>query len=113
ALAAKARAQGIALRATAVTGFENDGSRITVSLGDGSVSASLLVAADGAKSRVREQAGIASHGWNYGQSAIVTTVAHERPHNGRAEEHFLPAGPFAILPLQNNRYSIVWTESAA
>jgi 2-octaprenyl-6-methoxyphenol hydroxylase len=114
ALAAKAREQGVELRATPVTGFENEASRITVSLGDGeSVSASLLVAADGAKSRVREQAGIATHGWTYGQLAIVTTVAHERPHNGRAEEHFLPAGPFAILPLKGNRSSLVWTETDA
>ena len=50
------------------------------------------------------------HGWNYGQSAIVTTVAHERDHQGRAEEHFLPAGPFATLPLKGNRSSLVWTE---
>jgi 2-octaprenyl-6-methoxyphenol hydroxylase len=113
ALAAEARAQGIALRATAVTGFEYRGGRIAVSLGDGDVSASLLVAADGARSGVREQAGIATHGWSYGQSAIVTTVAHERPHNGRAEEHFLPAGPFAILPLKGNRSSLVWTETDA
>jgi|ERR1043165_3728451 2-octaprenyl-6-methoxyphenol hydroxylase len=114
ALAAQARAQGIELHATAVTGFEHDGECIRVSLNDNAqVSASLLVAADGAKSRLREQAGIATHGWNYGQSAIVTTVAHEREHNGRAEEHFLPAGPFAILPLTGNRSSLVWTETDA
>jgi 2-octaprenyl-6-methoxyphenol hydroxylase len=53
------------------------------------------------------------HGWNYGQSAIVINVSHERSHNGRAVEHFLPAGPFAILPLKGNRSSIVWTETAA
>ena len=52
-------------------------------------------------------------GWNYGQSAIVINVAHERDHEGRAEEHFLPAGPFAILPLKGRRSSIVWTEAAA
>ena len=93
ALAAQARAEGIELRATTVTGFENHGGRIVVSFGDGRVTAAtLLVAADGARSGVREQAGIATHGWSYGQSAIVTTVAHERAHNGRAEEHFLPAG---------------------
>jgi 2-octaprenyl-6-methoxyphenol hydroxylase len=51
--------------------------------------------------------------WQYGQSGIVCTVAHERPHGGRAEEHFLPAGPFAILPLTGNRSSIVWTERTA
>src|SRR3954453_12303700 len=113
ALAAKARAQGIHLRATAVTDFDYEGSRIAVSLGGGKISAALLVAADGAKSRIREQAGIATHGWNYGQSAIVTTVAHERPHQGRAVEHFLPAGPFAILPLKGNRSSLVWTETDA
>ncbi|HWP17155.1 MAG TPA: ubiquinone biosynthesis hydroxylase [Xanthobacteraceae bacterium] len=111
ALAAKAHEQGIELRATALTGFEYRGARIDVSLGDGDVSAVLLVAADGAKSRVREQAGISTHGWNYGQSAIVTTVAHERPHEGRAIEHFLPAGPFAILPLTGDRSSLVWTET--
>ena len=53
------------------------------------------------------------HGWSYGQSAIVTNVGHERDHNGRAEEHFLPAGPFAILPLTGRRSSIVWTETTA
>jgi 2-octaprenyl-6-methoxyphenol hydroxylase len=111
ALAGKARGAGIDLRATTVTGFANDG-RVDVSFADGgTVSAALLVAADGAKSRVRERAGIATHGWSYGQSAIVTTVAHERSHNGRAEEHFLPAGPFAILPLTGNRSSLVWTET--
>jgi 2-octaprenyl-6-methoxyphenol hydroxylase len=70
----------------------------------------LLVAADGARSRLRERAGIATYGWSYGQSAIATTVTHERSHQGRAEEHFLPSGPFAILPLRHNRSSIVWTE---
>jgi 2-octaprenyl-6-methoxyphenol hydroxylase len=74
------------------------------------VVARLLVAADGAHSKIRERADIASHGWSYDQSAIVTTVAHERDHHGRAEEHFLPAGPFAILPLTGRRSSIVWTE---
>ena len=71
-----------------------------------------LVGADGAHSLIREQAGIANYGWNYDQAAIVTTVAHEREHDGRAEEHFLPAGPFAILPLTGKRCSIVWTENA-
>jgi 2-octaprenyl-6-methoxyphenol hydroxylase len=113
ALAAKAREQGIELRPTIVRHFAYSG-RIVVTFGDGSeVPAALLVAADGARSSVREQAGIATHGWNYGQSAIVTTVAHERDHNGRAEEHFLPAGPFAILPLKGRRSSLVWTETDA
>jgi 2-octaprenyl-6-methoxyphenol hydroxylase len=111
ALVAKARALGVDLRATAVKEFANTAMTIDVALADGSeISARLLVGADGARSSIREQAGIASHGWNYDQSAIVCTVAHERDHHGRAEEHFLPAGPFAILPLTGKRSSIVWTE---
>lgn len=114
ALLAKARELGIDLRTAAVTEFAADDARIDVTLSVGTkVSARLLVAADGARSRIRERAGIATHGWSYGQSAIATTVAHERPHQGRAEEHFLPSGPFAILPLAGNRSSIVWTEASA
>ena len=112
ALVAKAKELGIDLRATAVAGFEHGKNRVDVRLANGALlSARLLVGADGGKSQIREQAGIATHGWSYDQSAIVTTVAHERPHNGRAEEHFLPSGPFAILPLTGNRASIVWTET--
>jgi 2-octaprenyl-6-methoxyphenol hydroxylase len=85
-----------------------------VRLSDGSqLAARLLVAADGARSGIRSRAGIATHGWTYDQTAIVVNVQHERDHQGRAEEHFLPAGPFAILPLKNRRASIVWTESKA
>jgi len=113
ALAAKARDQGIELQATTIRGFHTDG-RIVAEFADGNMtSAALLVAADGANSVIREQCGIATRGWSYGQSAIVTTVAHERDHNGRAEEHFLPAGPFAILPLTGRRSSLVWTETDA
>jgi 2-octaprenyl-6-methoxyphenol hydroxylase len=113
ALVAKAKALGVDLRATAVKGFENTAKTIDVALADGAtISARLLVGADGARSSIREHAGIATHGWNYDQSAIVCTVAHEREHHGRAEEHFLPAGPFAILPLTGKRASIVWTENA-
>jgi 2-octaprenyl-6-methoxyphenol hydroxylase len=72
--------------------------------------ARLLIAADGVKSRLRDLAGINTVSWSYGQSGIVATVSHERPHGGRAEEHFLPSGPFAMLPLLGNRSSLVWTE---
>jgi 2-octaprenyl-6-methoxyphenol hydroxylase len=111
ALVTRAEAHGIDLRATAVTSYHANEGGVDVTLADGSViAASLLVAADGARSRLRERAGIATHGWDYDQSGIVVTVGHERDHHGRAEEHFLPAGPFAILPLTGNRSSLVWTE---
>ena len=74
------------------------------------LAARLLVAADGARSRLRAFAGISTVGWSYGQSGIVATVEHERDHGGRAEEHFLPGGPFAILPLKGRQASLVWTE---
>ena len=113
ALAEKAKSLGVELRATPVAGFAAEANSIKVQFaGDETIAARLLVGADGAHSLIRERAGIATHGWNYDQSAIVTTVAHERDHNGRAEEHFLPAGPFAILPLTGRRCSIVWTETS-
>lgn len=93
------------------TGFRNTGPSADLSLSDGSVvSARLVVACDGVRSKLRDMAGIKTVTWDYGQSGIVTTVEHERPHDGCAEEHFLPAGPFAILPLKGNRSSLVWTE---
>jgi 2-octaprenyl-6-methoxyphenol hydroxylase len=111
ALVAQARTDGVELRADAVAGFESGADRIGVRLAGGTtMTARLLVAADGARSAIRETAGIKSVGWDYGQSGIVTTVKHERDHHGRAEEHFLPAGPFAILPMKGRRSSIVWTE---
>jgi len=112
ALADKAREEGVDLRPAAVADFETVSDGIQVRLSDGEVHARLLVAADGARSKIRERAGIATHGWNYDQAGIVATVAHERDHGGRAEEHFLPAGPFAVLPLKGNRSSIVWTEES-
>jgi 2-octaprenyl-6-methoxyphenol hydroxylase len=114
ALIERAAADGVVLASASVAGFAVAPAGIAVGLSDGAtVAARLLVAADGARSSLREQAGIGTVGWSYGQSAIVTTVEHERDHHGRAVEHFLPAGPFAILPLPGRRSSIVWTEIAA
>jgi 2-octaprenyl-6-methoxyphenol hydroxylase len=114
ALTRHAEANGVDLRATAVSSYDTGADGVDVRLADGSlIEAALLIAADGARSKLRERAGIATHGWEYDQSGIVVTVAHERDHGGRAEEHFLPAGPFAILPLKGKRSSLVWTERRA
>src|SRR6202140_604043 len=82
ALVARAEGQGVDLRAPAVPGFDARSDGVDVTLADGSVvEASLLVAADGARSKLRERAGIATHGWEYDQSGIVVTVGHERDHH--------------------------------
>lgn len=73
--------------------------------------AALVIGADGRGSPTRDAAGLKLQGWAYKQSAITLTVAHELPHGGMAEEHFTPTGVFAILPLQGNRSSLVWTEN--
>lgn len=94
--------------------YETDAFGVQAQLKSGkTLCAPLLVAADGKRSRLREQAGIKCIGWSYPQRGIVVTVAHERPHHGKAVQHFLPAGPFAMLPLKGNRSSIVWTEDEA
>ena len=91
--------------------FEATGTDIRVVFGSGGERRPrLLVAADGIRSRLRGLAGIRTVSWSYPQIAIVATVRHERPHGGKAIEHFLPNGPFAILPLSGNRSSLVWTE---
>jgi 2-octaprenyl-6-methoxyphenol hydroxylase len=83
----------------------------TMSLSNGqTIESPLAVAAEGRESPLREAQGIRSVAWDYPQIGIVVTVEHERPHNGVAYEHFLPTGPFAILPMTGNRSSLVWTE---
>ena len=77
-----------------------------------SLQAMLVIAADGRDSPLRTAAGIETLRWSYPQTAIVCAVAHELPHRGVAYEHFMPAGPFAILPMTGRRSSIVWTERA-
>jgi 2-octaprenyl-6-methoxyphenol hydroxylase len=85
-----------------------------ITLSDGTeIAAPLAIAAEGRESALRESQGIGITGWDYGQTGIVTTVGHERPHHGVAYEQFLPTGPFAILPMTGNRASLVWTEEAS
>ncbi len=69
----------------------------------------LMVAADGPRSRLREQAQIPTFGWQYWQSCVTTVLATEKFHANTAYERFWPSGPFAILPLADGRCQIVWT----
>jgi 2-octaprenyl-6-methoxyphenol hydroxylase len=93
------------------SGLVTDASGVSLVLKDNrSIRAALVVAADGRGSSLREAAGIKVVGWHYPQVGIAATVAHERPHRGAAVQHFLPAGPFAMLPLKGNRSCITWTE---
>lgn len=107
-----AKAPGVTFLATeTVLSFETRPSGVSVVLAGGeTIEGSLLVAADGKKSALRRMAGIKTIGWSYDQAGIVATLGFERTHGGRAIQHFLPAGPFAILPLTDNRVSLVWTE---
>lgn len=97
-----------------VVDHDCEGPVATVTLEDGEqIRATVLIACDGRGSPIAKRAGIKRMGWAYGQTGLVCAVAHELPHNGVAYEHFLPSGPFAILPLKGNRCSLVWTETDA
>ena len=101
-----------------IAGFTATDSAVGITLRDGAtLTAALLIAADGRRSVVRELAGLKTVGWGYGQSGIVVTVAHDLPHNGTAVQHFLPSGPFAMLPLPRqdgaNRSCVTWSEESA
>lgn len=97
-----------------VSAIERDPAGATVTLADGQkLRAPLLVGTDGRRSFVRGAVGIRTIGWDYPVTAIVATIAHEKPHDAVAHEFFLPNGPFAILPLKGNRSNIVWAEPRA
>lgn len=97
-----------------VTGIAASDAGMMVSLRDREpLVASLLVGAEGRRSATREAAGIETVGWKYDQTAIVTTIGHAKPHGGHAVQHFLPGGPFALLPLPGDRSCITWSENAA
>jgi 2-octaprenyl-6-methoxyphenol hydroxylase len=94
-----------------IAGLEPNPSGIRLKLADGrSVAGRLAVAADGAGSVLRKAAGIGVASRSYGQVGIVTIVGHEAEHGGRAVQHFLPGGPFALLPLSGRRSCITWSE---
>ncbi|UWR88255.1 FAD-dependent monooxygenase [Phaeobacter inhibens] len=91
-----------------------DTSGVTVTLASGdTLRAGMIVGADGRRSGTAARAGIKRTGWDYGQTALVCAIQHERPHHGVAHQFFMPPGPLAILPLPGNRSSIVWSERSS
>lgn len=110
----KARPSIKMIQPMSVSAIERDPAGATVTLADGrKLRAPLLVGTDGRRSFVRGAVGIRTIGWDYPVTAIVATIAHEKPHDAVAHEFFLPNGPFAILPLKGNRSNIVWAEPRA
>ena len=73
------------------------------------VRSKLVVGADGARSPIRETAGVGTHGWKYWQSCVAMTIKTEKSHNNIAFERFWPSGPMGVLPLPGNRCQVVWT----
>lgn len=69
----------------------------------------LVVAADGARSHIRTNAGIGTHGWQYWQSCVTARIKTEKSHHNTAFERFWPSGPMGVLPLSENRCQVVWT----
>ncbi len=109
--AVKAKSSIRMIQPMSVTSIERDAAGVRVTLANGeTLRAPLLVGTDGRRSFVRQAIGIRTIGWDYPATAIVATIAHEEPHDAVAYEHFLPNGPFAILPLTGNRSNIVWAE---
>ncbi|MEW2914441.1 FAD-dependent monooxygenase [Leisingera sp. JC11] len=94
-----------------VTAQAPDQTGVTVTLDDGGeLRGQVLVGSDGRRSGTAQRAGIKRTGWDYGQTALVCAIDHEKPHHGIAHQFFMPPGPLAILPLPGNRSSIVWSE---
>jgi 2-octaprenyl-6-methoxyphenol hydroxylase len=106
----------LSVHAPAVAAVERSASGVQVRLDTGAAfEARLVVAAEGRDSPLRRAAGITAARWAYRQAALVCAIAHERPHERIALEHFLPAGPFAQLPMADGEdgahlSAIVWTE---
>ncbi len=101
------------INADRVAAHEAGPAQVSVTLQSGNtITAAVLAGCDGRKSATAKRAGIKRTGWDYGQTALVCAIEHERPHNGCAHQFFMPPGPLAILPLPGNRSSIVWTEAS-
>ena len=111
-LEAMAATDGVThLSGQTVTAQQSAPGAVTLTFASGKkLSGSVLIGADGRGSGTATRAGIKRTGWDYGQTALVCAIAHEKPHHGIAHQFFMPPGPLAILPLPGNVSSIVWSE---
>lgn len=91
--------------------YQTGAAELTLSMAGTSqrIRSRLLVAADGSRSLIRQWAGIRTHGWQYWQSCVTAVIRPEKSHENIAREHFWASGPFATLPLPDNRCQIVFT----
>ncbi|MCU0566183.1 MAG: FAD-dependent hydroxylase [Oculatellaceae cyanobacterium Prado106] len=91
--------------------YQDEAASVSLQMGDRThlIQTRLLVAADGSRSPLRQQAGIKTHGWQYWQSCVTAVIRPEKSHESIAREHFWESGPFATLPLPDNRCQIVLT----
>jgi 2-octaprenyl-6-methoxyphenol hydroxylase len=111
--------EALTVHAPAIASVTRTAEGAVVKIQDGpDITCRLVIAAEGRGSPLREAAGIKVTRLAYRQSGIVAAIAHDRPHDGAALEHFLPAGPFAQLPMagidgEPNLSAVVWTERAA
>ncbi len=109
-LTARAASLGVVLLRSELATLEATRDAVRIGLGDGrEFRAGLAVGADGAESAVRRLAGVETRGWDYGQRALVAHLSCERPHAETAWQRFLDTGPLALLPLADDRVSLVWS----
>ncbi|WEX87139.1 UbiH/UbiF family hydroxylase [Sinorhizobium garamanticum] len=95
----------------AATTFDFHEEEVRIGLDDGkTITADLIIGADGRRSAVREAAGISVHTWSYPQTAVVLNFGHELPHQDVSTEFHTEAGPFTQVPLPGNRSSLVWVQ---
>ncbi len=93
-----------------ISGLDLDEQSPRVILNDGArISTTLIVAADGARSSLRGLAGISTGGWGYNQTAVVCTVKAEAGNQSSCWQRFMPSGPLALLPMEQDLFSIVWS----
>jgi 2-octaprenyl-6-methoxyphenol hydroxylase len=106
----RALEHGVAIIREDAAGLE--GGSVKLSNGE-AITASVILAADGRDSRLREAAGIRALAWSYDQCAIATSFAHSRPHRDVSTEYHTASGPFTTVPMPDNRSSLVWMERPA